>query len=99
MIVAAVAERLNREFEPPTAPVKVITLVPVVPASNVKAVVPATLPSIVPEKLMFAPVGVPPLFVVSNVIGDPESTRLLATPMVPPLVVIFPPMVIAVVPV
>ena len=92
MIVAPVADKLVSAVTPPIAPVKV--MVPAVPAFTVTAAAPFK----VLEKLMFAPAGVPPAFVLSKV-GVPLTTTGPVIVMTAPLVVIFPPTLIAVDPV
>ena len=82
-------ERFVRAAVPPTAPVK--ETIPAVPALNVSAVAPLS----VLEKLMLAPAGVPPAFVVSKV-GAPETVTGPVIVITPPLVVMLPPMLIAV---
>ena len=77
---------------PPTAPLK-ITLPPV-PALSVSVVAPL----IVLVKLIFAPAAVPPAFVLSKS-GAPEIVTGPVIVMMPPEVVTFPPILIAVEPV
>jgi hypothetical protein len=89
---ALVKTRFMRGVVPPTAPVNEMT--PAVPALNVSAVAPLS----VLEKLMLAPVTVPPLFVLSNV-GAPAIATGPVIVMTPPLVVTFPFTLIAVAPV
>lgn len=77
---------------PPTAPVSVT--VPVVPPVRVKL----CAPLIVLEKLMLAPVTVPPAFVVSAA-TVPVNATAPVIPIVPPDVVRLPPKLIKVDPV
>ena len=81
-MVKPVTVRLVNGVTPPTAPVKVIF--PDVPLLRLKA----TAPFKVLEKLMFAPIGVPPAFVVSNEVA--VVTTGPVNTIMPPLVVILP---------
>ena len=91
-MVAAFVVSEVRGVVPPTAPVKVI--VPAVPPLIVKAEAPFK----VLEKLIDAPVAVPPALVLSIVVV-PVTVTGPVNPMVPPLVVILPLMLMAVGPV
>ena len=90
--LALVKLKFVRAAVPPTAPVKVTT--PPVPALRVTAVAPLR----VLEKLILAPAGVPPAFVLSNV-GVVVTATGPVIVMTPPAVVTLPPILIAVDPV
>ena len=84
--------RLVGGVPPPTIPPKMTF--PAVPALKVAEAAPLS----VLEKVMFAPAGVPPPFVVSNV-GAPDMTTGPVRPIVPPDVVMLLATLIAVDPV
>jgi len=97
LIVAPLTVRLKRVVVFPMAPEKVAT--PEVPACTVSAVVAATVPSSVLEKLMFAPAAVPPALVESIVRVAPATTAGPVIAIAPPLVVRLPFTLVAVEPV
>lgn len=82
---ALVKERLVREMFPSNV------TVPAVPASNVRLVAPVT----VLEKLMLAPNGAAPEPVLSNV-GAPVRETAPVIAIAPPLVIMFPSMLMVV---
>lgn len=92
IVFALVNERFVGGELPPTMPPN--DTIPPVPARKING----TAPFNVLEKLMLAPAAVTPPLVLSRV-GVLEITTGPVRPIVPPLVVIFPPTLIAVDPV
>ena len=90
--LALVNTKFVKGATPPTIPPN--KTAPPVPASRVKELAPL----IVLEKEILAPASVPPPFVVSNV-GVPVIATAPVSPTAPPLVVIFPLILMALVPV
>jgi hypothetical protein len=91
------ADEINRSpsrVVPPTTPVNMI--VPAEPEFKVSPCDPAVVALSVVEKVIPAPPALPPLLVVSKV-PVPVKEAIPVIPMVAPLVMMFPPMLMAVV--
>jgi hypothetical protein len=91
VIVLAVTDSEVGAVPPPTAPVNVA--VPEVPAFTVKEKAPLIVETLL-AKLMFAPAGDPPPFVVSRVRVDPRETAVLLRVIDPEELVMFPPIAV-----